>query len=74
MIKILEVYRVITVAYNSEKTIKETIQSVKGQTYNNIEYIVVDGGSPDTYFKNTNENKNFITKIISEPDKEYMMR
>ena len=34
---------IITVCYNSAKTIEKTFQSVKTQTYNNIEYIVVDG-------------------------------
>ena len=35
---------IITVCYNSAKTIEKTFKSVKTQTYNNIEYIVVDGG------------------------------
>ncbi|AXB55377.1 glycosyltransferase family 2 protein [Flavobacterium fluviale] len=38
---------IITASYNSEKTIKETIESVLKQTYLNIEYLIIDGGSSD---------------------------
>lgn len=38
---------IITPCLNSEKTIEDTIKSVVNQTYKNIEYIVVDGGSRD---------------------------
>ena len=38
---------VITVCLNSAKTIEQCIQSVRRQTYTNIEYIVIDGGSSD---------------------------
>lgn len=37
----------ITVAYNSDKTIRDTINSVSSQTYKDIEYIIVDGLSKD---------------------------
>lgn len=59
---------IITVTYNSEKHLAECIESIKNQTYNNIEYIVVDGNSSDstcTIIKNHNKD---ISKWISEPD------
>ena len=40
-------FSIITVCYNAEKTIERTIQSVLQQTYDNYEYIIVDGNSKD---------------------------
>ena len=63
---------IITVCYNSEKTIRKTMESVLEQTYTNIEYIVIDGQSLDTTMQIVKEIAPLFgewIKIISEPDK-----
>ncbi|SHN13281.1 glycosyltransferase family 2 protein [Mucilaginibacter sp. OK098] len=75
MIEEFPLVSIITVCYNSAKTIEQTIQSVLQQTYRNIEYILIDGVSNDgtldiikkyepVFIK---EKKTY--KYISEPDK-----
>jgi glycosyltransferase involved in cell wall biosynthesis len=59
----------ITVCLNSVKYIRTTIQSVLSQTYPNIEYIIVDGGSTDGTLDIINSYSNKISKFISQPDK-----
>lgn len=60
---------IITVCYNSEKTIEKTFQSIKSQTYKNIEYIVVDGKSKDSTLDILKKYKEVVSKFVSEPDK-----
>ena len=60
---------VITVCFNSEKTIENTIKSVLSQSYKDIEYIIVDGGSKDGTINLINKHKEKISIIKSEPDK-----
>lgn len=60
---------IITVVYNAVTTIEETILSVINQTYNNIEYIIIDGGSQDGTIDIIKKYANRITYWISEPDK-----
>lgn len=60
---------IITVCYNSATTIEKTIQSVANQTYNNIEYIIVDGNSKDETLSIIKKHESTITKWVSEPDK-----
>ena len=38
---------IITVVYNGEKTLSQTIESIQQQTYKNIEYLIIDGASTD---------------------------
>lgn len=59
----------ITISYNSEKTIRDTFESVRKQNYPNLEYILVDGGSKDSTLKIAEEYSDIITSIVSEPDK-----
>lgn len=59
---------IITACYNAEKTIEQTIQSVLNQTYDNIEYIIIDGASTDGTMDIVNKYKDQIDIIISEPD------
>lgn len=59
---------IVTISFNNENDIRSTIESVVGQTYDNIEYIIVDGGSTDDTINIVNEYINSISIVISEPD------
>jgi len=58
---------IITVCYNSAKTIIDTFTSISEQNYESIEYIVIDGGSTDDTLKLI-EDSDVVTKYVSEPD------
>lgn len=67
---------ILTVAFNAEATIGKTIESVFNQTYDEIEYIVIDGASKDntvqvaqSYQKMFDDAKGRSLRVISEPDK-----
>ena len=59
---------IITITYNAENTIFNSLNSVFSQSHKNIEHIIVDGGSKDNTVKICKEF-NHISKLISEPDK-----
>ena len=60
---------VITVSYNSEKTIEKTIKSVLNQSHKDIEFLIIDGKSEDNTMKIVNSYSSKINYIISEKDK-----
>ena len=60
---------IITVCYNSEKYLEQTIQSVISQTYKDIEYIVVDGLSTDSTPQIIEKYQTFVAKYLRGKDK-----
>ena len=62
-------FSIVTVVYNGEKYLEETILSVINQPYNNIEYIIIDGGSTDATIEIIQKYEKKIDYWVSEPDK-----
>ena len=59
---------IITVFYNSARTLERTLQSVLDQSYSDIEYIVVDGGSTDGSRQLIEKYAERLAWWVSQPD------
>ena len=64
----LPLVTVITVCWNSAKTIEQSIRSIISQTYKNIEYIIVDGASEDATLDIIRKYEADVDYYVSEPD------
>jgi glycosyltransferase involved in cell wall biosynthesis len=62
---------IITVSRNNEDTIEDTIKSVVSQSYPDIEYIIIDGGSTDGTLEIINKYRDRIRYCVSEKDKNH---
>ncbi|MCX3263622.1 glycosyltransferase family 2 protein [Pedobacter agri] len=60
---------IITVVYNAEQYIKDCIESVIHQSYQNIEYIIIDGNSTDGTIQVIEEYRKYLSRFVSEKDK-----
>lgn len=60
---------IITATYNSSNTLPDTLRSLEEQTYQNIEYIIVDGASKDNTLEVVKSHCSRVATVISEPDK-----
>jgi glycosyltransferase involved in cell wall biosynthesis len=65
----LPLITIITVVYNGVADIEKTISSVLGQSYGNIEYIIIDGGSTDGTLDVIRKYDTRIAYWVSEPDR-----
>ncbi|MBD8349064.1 glycosyltransferase family 2 protein [Dysgonomonas sp. HGC4] len=60
---------IITITYNAIEVLEKTIESVINQSYPNVEYIIIDGGSTDGTVDTIQQYQDQISYWISEPDK-----
>lgn len=66
-------FSIITVTYNAAKVLEDTIQSIVTQTYKNLEYIIVDGGSTDETLDIIHKYYNISPLLSVNPTKVYTM-
>ena len=62
-------YTIITINFNNSAELRQTIESVLGQTMKDFEYIVIDGGSTDGSVEVIKDYADHIDYWVSEPDK-----
>ena len=68
----MPLFSIITICYNSAKTIERTIKSVLAQTFTDYEYLIVDGASKDNTLEIVDKYRNVFgdkLRVSSEPDK-----
>lgn len=58
----------ITAVFNRAKTLGEALRSIHNQTWQNIEHIVIDGGSTDGTLAVLDQHRDRIAQMVSEPD------
>ena len=59
---------IITVTYNSAKTLAQSLESVASQTFDSIEHIIIDGGSTDGTLDIIEKYRKHLAYVVSEPD------
>ena len=62
-------FSIITVTYNAASVIAPTLQSIMAQSYRNIEFLLIDGGSSDNTVETVKNSGIEIATLISERDK-----
>lgn len=61
-------FSLVTTTYNSAQTVKDTVQSVNGQTHPDLEHVIIDGGSTDETVELIQQIGQRLGNVISEPD------
>jgi glycosyltransferase involved in cell wall biosynthesis len=59
---------VITITFNNRQNLEKTINSIKSLKYDNLDFIIIDGGSNDGSVDLIRNNSGIISKWVSEPD------
>lgn len=66
-------FSIITITYNAVRLVEQTLLNVLSQSYPNIEYIVIDGGSTDGTVDIIRRYESGLAYWVSRPDKGYTM-